>query len=209
MSLFPSDRTILDLCAGTGGWSQPYVDAGYHVVRVEWKQGHDARLWPSERSDEPRLPRAFDSIERWIGKVWGVLAAPVCTVFSGAGAKHPRTDEEIREGLALVDACIRIIHVVKPLAWWALENPVGKLRKWLGPPVFSFDPCDFGDAYTKRTLLWGEFTPPNVCRVEPQGARPGRPNEWYSKVGGKSERTKAYRSQTPPGFAKAFFEANP
>jgi hypothetical protein len=208
MSLFPSDRTILDLCSGTGGWSQPYADAGYHVVRVEWKDGADVRLWPSARSESPRLPRELEDINEWIGRVHGILAAPVCTVFSGAGAKHPRTDDDIREGLALVDACFRLCHVLRP-QWWALENPVGKLRKWLGPPAWAFDPCDFGDPYTKRTLLWGTFNRPHLCRVEPQGARPGQPNDWYSKVGGKSEATKTYRSATPPGFARAFFAANP
>lgn len=34
------------------------------------------------------------------------------------------------------------------------------------------------------------------------------PNSWIMKLGGKSERTKELRSMTPPGFAKAFFEAN-
>ena len=208
MSLFPADRTILDLCAGTGGWSQPYMDAGYRVVRVELNTGGDVRLWPSAPSVKPRLPSGFDDIEPWIGNVWGVLAAPVCTYLSGCGAKHPRSDAQMLEALALADACIRIVHVVRP-QWWALENPVGKLRKWHGPPAWSFHPCDFGDPYEKRTLLWGRFTMPKLNRVEPQGKRPGQPNEWFSKVGGKSERTKAYRSATPPGFASAFFRANP
>ncbi len=44
--------------------------------------------------------------------------------------------------------------------------------------------------------------------VEPTGHRPGQPNDWYSKVGGKSQRTKNYRSKTPRGFARAVFEAN-
>jgi len=27
-------KTILDLCGGTGAWSKPYKDAGYHVINV-------------------------------------------------------------------------------------------------------------------------------------------------------------------------------
>lgn len=150
-----SSKIILDLCGGTGAWSKPYKDAGYDVRIITWPQ-HDARLFPSSRSqDRPRLPKDFFDIEDY-PKVHGILAAPVCTVFSGSGAVWKRSDEDILQGLSLVDACLRIMYVLKP-HWWALENPVGKLRKWIGAPVMSFHPCDFGDPYTKRTLLWGNF----------------------------------------------------
>ena len=80
-----------------------------------------------------------------------------------------------------------------------MENPVGKLVKWLGDPVDSFNPCDYGDPWTKKTLLWGDFTMPEKHPVEPtQG----------SKIHKMSGTDKAGRSETPPGFAKAFFEAN-
>ena len=109
-----------------------------------------------------------------------------------------------------MDACVAIIRKVRP-KFWALENPVGRLRRLrpeLGDPRLVFDPCDFGDPYTKRTLLFGKFVLPVKTPVTPLGGRPGQPNAWYSKMGGKSERTKEYRSATPPGFARAFFEAN-
>lgn len=62
----------------------------------------------------------------------------------------------ILEALSLVDACIRIAIVHKP-QWWALENPIGTLVRWLGPPKMYFQPNEFGDPYTKNTCLWGEF----------------------------------------------------
>lgn len=207
MSLFPAQRTILDLCAGGGAWSEPYAQAGYRVIRVELKDGGDVRLWPSAPAEHPRYPREFDDVEEWIDQIWGMLCAPVCTKFSGSGACRARTDDEMREALALVDACIRIKHVVKPKGWWVLENPVGKLRKWIGPPVYSFDPCDFGDPYTKKTCLWGEFREPTRNPVEP--IKVCSQGSWLMKLGGKSERTKTLRSVTPAGFAQAFFEANP
>lgn len=157
MSLYIGDRTILDLCSGTGSWSKPYETAGYRVVRVELKDGGDVRLWPSRPCDQARLPNGFDDVEEWIGRIYGVLAAPVCTFLSNAGSRFPRTDDEIREALALADACLRIVHATRPKGFWALENPVGKLRKWIGPPVWTFNPCDFGDPYTKRTCLWGQI----------------------------------------------------
>jgi site-specific DNA-cytosine methylase len=196
--------TILDLCSGSGNWSQPYLEAGYDVVRVELKDGMDARLWPTEISATARLPEFFDDIRPWIGKVHGVLAAPVCTVFSASGARWPRTDEEILDGLSLVDACLRLVHVLQP-NWWALENPIGKINRWIGDPYYTFNPNHFGDPYTKKTHLWGRFTKPRPTfdtLVEPtEGSR----MHFISP----SEERKAIRSATPMGFSRAFKEANP
>jgi hypothetical protein len=194
------DRTILSLCDFSGVWSQPYVDAGYHVIRVDLKRGMDARL-----------------IEHISGGVHGILAAPDCNAFAGSGAQYwPAKDADGRTlaGLALVDACLRAVAIYQP-AWWALENPVGRLRRWIGPPRIMFNPCDFAghasnpaaDAYTKKTCLWGQFTPPRPHPIEP--VKVCSQGSWIMQLGGSSERTKELRSRTPEGFARAFFEANP
>jgi hypothetical protein len=175
-------RLILDLCAGSGAWSAPYADAGYPVRRVTLPD--DVRLW-----------------ERDPGEVWGILAAPPCTMFASSGARWPRTRAEMLDALSIVDACLRAVVIYKP-KWWALENPVGKLSRYLGRPAMYFDPCDFGDPYTKRTCLWGEFERPKERPVTPVTKSPIH----YMPPG--PERT-AKRSVTPAGFARAFFEANP
>lgn len=178
---------ILSLCDYTGNWSQPYVDAGYQVRRVDLKgSGEDIRLLPY-------IPEP----------VHGVLAAPPCTVFASSGARWPRTEAEMTDGLALVDACLRAVAIYRP-KWWALENPIGKLPRWLGKPRMYFNPCDYGDPWTKRTALWGDFTPP-----PPSNPVPATEFFGWRNLGGKSERTKELRSATPMGFARAFFEANP
>lgn len=188
------NKIILDLCGGTGAWSRPYAEAGYDVRIITLPQ--DVRHY-----NPP-------------GHVHGILAAPPCTEFAASGARWWKTKSPflLAEAISIADACIDIIDVCSP-AWWCLENPIGRLRTLmgdrLGPLRLAFDPCDYGDPYTKRTLLWGNFTLPTKHRVEPEGYRKGQPNAWYSKVGGRSPRTKKYRSQTPPGFARAFFEANP
>ena len=179
---------ILDLCAGTGAWSQPYKDAGYVVKRIEIQAGEDVILWPGRNKD----------IRDYTGMVHGILASPPCTVFSTAGARWPRTDDDIRAGLAVVDACIRIVHAVRP-KWWALENPIGRIVRWLGNPAFTFQPTEYGDPYMKRTQLWGDF---QVPQKSPVFAVDG------SKMSG-IVRKQAERSVTPAGFAKAFMEANP
>ena len=137
------------------------------------------------------------------GPVWGILAAPPCTVFCTAGQRWPRTDAEMIEGLSVVDACVRLAVALRP-RWWALENPIGKLNRYLGAPAYRFDPFWFGDPYSKRTNLWGNFTVPVRRPVFPSEG-----SKMWAKYGGKSERTKAARSVTPAGFARAFFEANP
>jgi len=196
---------ILSLCDDSGLWPQPYAEAGYDVRQIDIQNGHDVRLL--EHLDTP---------------VRGILAAPPRTAFSVSGAQYwPAKDADgtTLAALATVDACLRAVAIYNP-AWWAMENPVGRLRRWLGPPVMWFNPCDFGgwlrpddrphfprDAYTKRTGLWGRFTPPTAKPVEP--VRVCGQGSWLMQLGGKSARTKRLRSMTPLGFARAFADANP
>ena len=185
-------RVVLDLCGGSGSWSEPYRQAGYDVRVVDPKEICAPKGWDDVRLlEKPLLP------------VHGILAAPPCTVFAAAGARWFRSPEDKREGLAVVDACLRIVFACRP-QWWALENPVGKLRRYLGDPQLIFQPCDYGDPYTKRTLLWGNFAAPKQTPVTPT-----KGSKMWRKYGGKSEATKEARSKTPERFARAFFEANP
>jgi hypothetical protein len=62
------------------------------------------------------------------------------------------------------------------------------------------------NAYTKKTCLWGNFAKPERKRIEP--VRVCKQGSWLMRLGGKSDRTKAARSETPEGFATAFYEAN-
>jgi len=188
------------VCGGTGAWSKPYKDAGYKIINVTLPD-YDVRLFPSIEKIEARHPRDFQDITNLT--VYGILAAPPCTVFSGSGAVWKRNDFDIVYGLSMVDACIRIAYATKP-KFWALENPVGKLRKWIGKPVMSFNPCDYGDAYKKKTLLWGDFN----TDLKKNPVEPVIPSPLHQNLGGRSERTKTIRSITPQGFAKAFYEAN-
>ena len=67
------------------------------------------------------------------------------------------------------------------------------------------------NAYTKKTGLWGDFKIPEPKKsVEPVYALKGgqRTAPIDALTGGKSARTKELRSNTPLGFARAFFEAN-
>ena len=185
-------NVILSLCDYSGEWPKPYLDAGYIVCLIDVKYGEDVRLL--------HLPE----------NVYGVLAAPPCTEFASSGARwwSEKGTEKLLEGLSIVDACLRIILMAKPV-WWALENPVGRLNHYLGPPKMYFNPSDYGDPYTKKTALWGEFTPPIGLFI--------KRNDWAVEAteGSKMHRIPPskdramLRSTTPADFARAFFEANP
>lgn len=53
---------------------------------------------------------------------------------------------------------------------------------------------------------WGRFNFPELRPVEP--VKVCSQGSWIMKLGGKSETTKELRSNTPLGFARAFFESN-
>lgn len=193
LPLFNKDKIILSLCDVTGIWSAPYRAAGYDVRQIDIKTGGDVRLL------------------EYPGKVHGIIAQPPCTHFAGSGARWwaEKGDAAIIEGLQVVDACLRFVAVCSP-TWWVLENPVGRLKDWIGPAKMTFQPHEFAgfadeperEAYTKRTCLWGNFTIPAK-------------NDVGNQLGSimhtipPGENRAAIRSVTPTGFARAFFMANP
>ncbi len=189
----PGGKTILSLCDYSGNWAKPYRDAGYAVIQIDLALGQDVRL------------------VRFPGRVHGILAAPPCTMFAVAGNRWKRSEADIQEALSVVDACLRLAAMCQP-AFWALENPNGTLGRYLGPPAFRFNPCDYGDPYTKRTCLWGRFHAPKPSqRVEPIREPSGHHSQdaYLRAQGHTLGRQRArLRSLTPMGFAQAFFEAN-
>jgi hypothetical protein len=156
------NNRILSLCDVTGIWSQPYVDAGYDVDRIDIKNGEDVRLL------------------KFNGRYHGIICQPPCTHFAASGARwwHDKGDDALLEGLEVVSACLRMILISQP-DFWVLENPVGRLVDYIGPYQMTFDPCDYAgwlddsyaDAYTKKTCLWGKFNAPQKSQCIPYKAQ--------------------------------------
>jgi hypothetical protein len=182
-------RTILSLCDSSGNWSRPYEVAGYSVIRIDWDRGSDVRFLPYFSSP-----------------IWGILAAPPCTYLTCARSHPAPTDLQISESLAVVDACLRAVAIYRP-EWWCLENPRGRLSRYLGPPRYEFHPSWFGDGHKKRTCLWGDF---NLPRPLVAGSADLKIDKgWLGNRPMIQGSRAASRSVTPPGFAQAFFTANP
>ncbi len=227
------NKIILDLCGGTGAWSKPYRDAGYDVQVItlpeynvchhEFRRGYLLFL------------RTSGLVERVkVKDIYGILAAPPCTMFSFARTKaiKPR---DLKEGMECVRACLNIIWSIMeikqdtrlkkcPLEFWAMENPYhGFLKKFLGAPTFTFDPWEFGDGYQKRTAIWGYFNLPRKSPVpmtdEIKSFVKGnrvlnttkfdmlRSKDIHPDMYKKLTRQER-RSITPARFAQAFFKAN-
>ena len=207
---------IVSLFDWSGEWIRPYAEAGFTTIQVDKENNPDA---PSDYfltldiGDPLAVMRAIDAIIGKDSPVFGVLAAPVCTHMTTSGAQYWKAkdrDGRTDEGMKLFHATLDLIDWMTP-GFWALENPVGRLPAMfpqrLGNYVMTFNPCDYGDAYNKRTCLWGRFNPNlPLNKVDPE--RVCSQGSWVQKLGGSSARTKRLRSMTPPGFSRAFFQVN-
>ena len=143
-----SDKVILHLCAEEGSDSQEYADNGYdrRIIGIDI----DVRTYKPPEN------------------VYGIIANPPCTDLAGSGARwwQSKGHKAFLNAIALCDACLRIVIFSKP-KFWVLENPVGRLTKVYPKPFMYYNPCDYGDPYTKKTCLWGDFNKPKKNPVEP------------------------------------------
>jgi len=210
-------KIILDLCGGTGSWARPYLEAGYDVRTITIPK-QDVRDFYLKDGDE----------------IYGILAAPPCTQFSFARTNAKKL-RDFKDAMSIVSACLRIIWEAqyKPvsntakytrLKFWALENPYfGLLKNFIGKPVYTFDPWEFGDGYQKRTALWGNFNFPvkNPVPMTTEAKAKAKTNSYLHTIKFDYMQSKdihpeafgkfnpqARRAITPQGFAKAFFKAN-
>jgi hypothetical protein len=191
------------LCSKTPIMAQPWADAGVecycvdiqHSIRRSTSTGKLHFVWGDARSWCP--PEGLD--------ILFVAAFPPCTHVAVSGAR----DFETKGGNMLRDA-LETFEACRTVAAWSgapymIENPVGVLSSipHIGKPDHYFDPCDYGDPWTKKTCLWvgNGFRMPTKTPVEAtEGSR-------MHKMAPGVDRADR-RSETPPGFALAAFLAN-
>lgn len=200
-----SRRIILDLCGGTGAWSNPYKDAGY-----------DVRIITLPKYDilDPKVIDMCVALDPY-----GILAAPPCTMFSMARtvAKTPR---DMKKAMKIVLACMEVIwrcqYGGKRLQFWALENPKARLRWFLGISQLSMNPYEYGDRVRKPTDIWGNYNLPKKAPVELTKEEKTKFGAHVEKLPtlpigykfGDANSRAARRAITSPKWALAFFKAN-
>jgi len=198
-----NSRWVISLFDYSGVWLRPWYEAGYSVLQVDIQHGIDV------------LEMATDPItwfDENIGEVdWHgihmVLAACPCTEFASSGARHwkDKPPELLEDAQDLANATMDLIEFLDP-HYYAIENPAGSINKntTVPDPRMSFHPNHFGNPYTKLTQLYGNFNP----NLPLAPVYPLKGSETHSQYGGSSLETKNKRSETPDGFAAAFFMAN-
>ncbi|MCL2526949.1 MAG: hypothetical protein FWE42_00925 [Defluviitaleaceae bacterium] len=227
-------NVILDLCGGTGAWSQPYKEAGYTVVIATLPEYDvvyvklDLYLGKGKYgiSFRNQITGTWDYVA--YEDICGILAAPPCTEFSVAKTTRPR---DFTQGMKPVEACMQIIWEAQKhtrLDFWALENPRGFLRRFLGIPKYTFEQWQFGGDMKKATDIWGYFNIPTPTNKTNEGLKmkefkggrirsasyagamkiPAEYADYISTIKGHDAKRAAVRAITPAGFAQAFYKAN-
>jgi len=205
-----SERTVIDLFAGLGGFSAAFAEAdGWEVVTVDI----DERFEPDIQADVLDL-RPADLPEADM-----VLASPPCTEFTIAASRFERViDGEpqtpaAREAVALVYHTIGLIKALAP-EYWFLENPQGYLRQVIGEPTGRLTYCQYGENYMKPTDLWGEHPPGFSYRSCSYGAacheyNTDRANGGDGNLSGLESYTRdpAERAKVPRELSEAILEA--
>jgi len=115
---------ILDLFAGPGGWSEGLRSLGLHDVGIEWDAAACATRAAAGhltvRADVAQYP-----MERFAGRVEGLIASPPCQDFSLAGKQAGRSGEKGQ----LIDTVPVWVDALRP-EWVACEQVPPALEVW-------------------------------------------------------------------------------
>lgn len=187
-------KRLLSLFDYTGNWSAPYREAGWEVLQIDIQLGQDILTWD------------FRQYAR--GHFDGILAAVPCTAYAVSGARWWLGKDESGETEYFDRLTRRTLEIIEYLSprFWAIENPVGRIASRVPElrkhRLLAFNPCDYGDPYTKKTVLYGEFAPWLIRNP----VKPTAGSKMHKLPPGPNRA--ALRSETPAGFARAFFDAN-
>lgn len=179
---------IYSLCDLTETMLEPWKDAGFETTAYDLQTGTDIL-------DITDLPDAQM-----------VFAFPPCDDLSVSGARWMQGKGlvSLARSILLVGHCAALAEASG--APWVLENPVSTLSTYWRKPDARFDPWMYGDPYFKATCLWygNDFKMPLPISGTPP---PGTSKTHILHQAPGPER-KNVRSATPPGFARAVFDAN-
>lgn len=189
---------MVDLFSGTGSASEPMLERGWEVERIDLLLGKDVRTW------EPR---------KELDLIW---ASPPCECFSVASisthwtggwrAYEPKT-KRAEQAIELIYITLEKIKESNP-RYWIMENPRGVLRKIIGPPTDTTWWCQWGDERAKPTDLWGNI--PKSMLPLPKchnGAKDHTPAPRGARTGTQGRVNALERSRIPRLFIESLANA--
>lgn len=202
-------KHVISLCDKTGNMVRPWAEAGYECWCVDIQ--HSIRRDKVEHVGEGRIHYVWGDARSWRlpesarGKVAIGFGFTPCTHLTVSDAR----DFQKKGGYMLADALQLFDSVEMAFTFggfpYMLENPIGRLNTHRRTPDFKFQPWEYGDLWTKNTCLWtgnGFVMPPKIHSTPPPGTV-----EKIHLMPPSDERADL-RSETPPSFARAVFEAN-
>lgn len=178
---------------------KPWADSGYKCYCVDIQH-------PKGQSRDGNIIKVGADMLQWLPPREPIAAAfffPPCTDVAVSGARWFKD-----KGIGSLIQALRLFEISVKIAEWsgapyAIENPVSTVSTYWRKPDYTFDPCDYGDPYTKKTCLWvgGGFVMPPKNRVEPVL---GSKMHLMPPAADRADK----RSETPMGFAHAVFQSN-
>lgn len=157
----------------------------------------------------------MDGVTHDVGKWDLIIAHPPCTKTSNAGARHLHKGGKLNIRRYYEGLCGKALF----LALWAadcervvIENPVPSRIFEFPEPTQIVQPYEFGDPYTKKTLLWLRGVPPLKPTKVVEPVATWCPSGSYSVKHAEKHRgvfttdRARNRSKTFPGIAAAMAE---
>ncbi len=202
-------KVVISICDRTGNMVKPWAEAGYECYCVDTQ--HSIRKDRTEKVGAGLIHYVWGDARSWRlpagarGRVAIGFGASPCTDISLSGARDFRK----KAGWALSDALQLFDSIETAFSFggfpYMLENPKSRLSTHRRKFDHRFQPWEFGDLWFKETWLWtgnGFVMPAAVHATPPAGT-----TEKIFLMPTRDDRADL-RSETPPGFARAVFEAN-
>ncbi len=183
--------------------------------------------WMTGKFDGHKAPENIPDI---------IFSFTPCTDLSVSGARHfeakRNKDPEFQlKAMQLFRTADRLAKICGDVPW-ITENPVSVAATMWRKSNEYYHPYEYGGYLPENDIhpKWPEYIPPRDAYPKKTGAwygngfimpkkKPVKPvhsgndnfancSQSFTKLGGKSAKTKEIRSLTPRGFAQAVFEAN-
>lgn len=201
-----TDRKAVFLFNRTDNMALPWAEAGYvcHCIDLQ-NDGSVTQVGSGFIVREKADVREFIQYQSPGDYAFGVAFTP-CTDVAVSGARWFKGKglRKLAEAIELFACSAEFLgEICGP---YMIENPVSTISTYWRKPDYRFHPWNYGDLWDKQTCLWtgnGFVMPPYLHNAKPAGVDTKRIH--HASPG--PERANL-RSETPPLFARAVFEAN-